>query len=197
MNSNTKFNQIKQKLVSTKNRLKECSRTAQLWIQYIDYIDIVKTFIYAERTSNWELHLSSLSKMLNLFAATGHINYAKCGRLYLQNMEKLLEKQPWLHNQFMSGNHTVRRTSKNWTGIWTDLAIEQTLMRSLKTKGGLTVGRGMDESVQHQWVLSLSHTALVHDSMSQLTGAICKTSEQHHELGASRRTGLRPLSKDA
>ena len=60
-------------------------------------------------------------------------------------------------------------------------------MRSLKTKGGFTVGRGMDESVRHQWVLSLSHTALIHDSMSQLTGAVCKTSEQHHELGASRR----------
>ena len=187
LNSDATFNQIRKELESKRNQLKEHSRTAQLWIQYIDYADIVKNFIYAERTSNWELHLSSLSKMLNLFAATGHINYAKCGRLYLQNMEKLPEKQPWLHDQFMSGNHTVRRTSKNWTGIWTDLAIEQTLMRSLKTKGGLTVGRGMDESVRHQWVLSLSHTALIHDAMSQLTRAVCKTSEQHHELGASRR----------
>ena len=61
-------------------------------------------------------------------------------------------------------------------------------MRSLKTKGGLTVGRGMDESIRHhQWVLSLSRTALILDAMSQLTGAVCKTSEQNHELGASRR----------
>ena len=83
LNSDATFNQIRKELESTRNQLKEHSRTAQLWIQYIDYVDIVKNFIYAERTSNWELHLSSLSKMLNLFAATGHINYAKCGRLYL------------------------------------------------------------------------------------------------------------------
>ena len=186
LSSDQTFNTIQKEVEDTKNRLKEESRTSQLWIQYIDYIDVVKSFIYAERTSNWELHLSSLSRMLNLFAATGHNNYAKCGRLYLQIMEKLPENEPWLYNHLVKGNHTVRRTSKNWTGIWTDLAIEQTLMRSLKTKGGLTIGRGMDESVRHSWVLSLSHTALIHDAMSQLTGAISITSEQHHELGTAR-----------
>ena len=87
LNSDTTFNQIRNKLEITKNQLKEQSRMARLWIQYMDYIDIVKNFRYAERTSNWELHLSSLTKMLNLFAATGHINYAKFGRLYPQNME--------------------------------------------------------------------------------------------------------------
>ena len=34
--------------------------------------------MFAERTSNGELHLEALSEMLNLFAATGHINYAEC-----------------------------------------------------------------------------------------------------------------------
>ena len=70
------------------------------------YVDIVNQFIYAERTSNWELHLSSISKMLNLFAATGHSNYAKSERLSLQTMEKLIK-----------GYHIIRITNKNWTGI--------------------------------------------------------------------------------
>ena len=150
------------------------------------YIHIVKAFIFAERTSNWELHLEVLSGMLNLFAATGHINYAKSACLYLQEMRKLPQTHPWLHAQFTNGQHTVQRTNKNWAGIWTDLAIEQTLMRSIKSRGGLTGGRGMTESVCHVWVLSLCHVAMIHDAMLQLTGAAVKSSEQHQEMGTSR-----------
>ena len=104
--------------------------------------------------------------MLNLFAASGHINYAMCGRVYLQNMVKLPENQPWLYNQLTSGMHTVRRTSRNWSGIWTDLAIEQTLVWSLKTKRGPKIGHGMDERIRHQWILSFIHTALIHVSIN-------------------------------
>lgn len=69
-----------------------------------------------------------------------HINYAKSSRLYLQTMEKLPKTKPWLYDHFIKGYYTDRRANKKWTGIWSDLAIEQNLMRSLKTKGGLTVG---------------------------------------------------------
>ena len=56
-----------------KSKLKEKSRTSKLWLLYMDFINASKEFIYAERTSNWDTHLNVLSKMLNLFAATGHI----------------------------------------------------------------------------------------------------------------------------
>lgn len=36
---------------------------------------------------------------------------------------------------------TVRRSDKFWCGVWTDMCIEQVLMRSMKIKGGLTHGR--------------------------------------------------------
>ena len=60
------------------DRLGESLRAAKLWMQYIRYIDIVKYFIAAKRTG-------STTKMLNLFAATGHSNYAKSARLYLHD----------------------------------------------------------------------------------------------------------------
>ena len=103
-----------------KLQLKEESRTSALWLLYIHYIHVVKEFSFAERTSNWELHLDALSKMLNFFAATGHINYAKSARLYLQEMKRLPETHPWLYQQFMDGNHTVQRTERNWTGWYMD-----------------------------------------------------------------------------
>jgi len=53
------------------------SRTARLWLQYMDYIDVVKLFVVAERISDWCLHLTACTRMLNLFAASGHYSYAK------------------------------------------------------------------------------------------------------------------------
>ena len=35
--------------------------------------------------------------MSDLFAATGHINYAKSARLYLQTMKDLPKQYPWLY----------------------------------------------------------------------------------------------------
>ena len=129
------FKQLSEKLEEILTQLSSQSRTAKLWLLYMKYIGIVKKFVFAERTSNWEMHLSTISEMLNLFAATGHKNYAKCARLYLQEMEDLPEKYPWLYKQFMEGRHTISRTGNNWTSIWTDLCIEQNLMRAIKALG--------------------------------------------------------------
>ena len=43
----------------------------------------------------------------------------------------------------------------------------------------------MTESVRHAWVLSLSHVAMIHDAMVQLTGAATKSREQYQEMGRS------------
>ena len=60
-------------------------------------------------------------------------------------------------------------------------------MRSIKTRGGLTRGRGMSESVQHMWKLILHTCASVHDSMMDLTGLMIKSSEQHVDVTEARR----------
>ena len=98
-------------------------------------------------------------------------------------MNKLPETHPWLYNEFVSGNHTAQRTKRNWTSVWTNLAIEQTMMPSIKSRRGLTGGRGMAESLRHMQALSLSQMASVHDAMVQLSGASAKSSEQYEEIG--------------
>ena len=152
----------------------------------MDYINVAKEFIYAGRTSNWNMHLNALSKMVNLFAATGHINYAKRVRLFLRQINKLPETHLWLYNEFVNGNDTAQQINHIWTDIWTDLAIEQTMMRSIMSRGGLTGGCGMTESVHHMWALSFSQITSVHDAMIQLSGVSAKFSEQNEEIGMSR-----------
>lgn len=50
-------------------------RTATLWLQYMDMVDILRMFIKAERTGNWRLHLQALSEMLPYLAASWHNLY--------------------------------------------------------------------------------------------------------------------------
>ena len=148
----------------------------------------MKNFIRAERTGNFAFHLQTVGKMLNLFAASGHIHYAKSARLYLQQMLQLKSKFPWVYEKFTKeGYHTVRRTDKYWNGLWSDLIIEQVLMRSLKSRGGLTRGRGVAESTRTLWVMTMHRCAEIHDAMCTLTKLQHKSSEQHVELTSSRR----------
>ena len=125
--------------------------------------------------------------MLNLFAASGHINYAMCKRLYLQQIWELEDTHPWLHHKFIDGFHAVLRSDRYWTGLWPDLVIKQTLMRSIENRGGLTRGRGMNESVRRLWVLSLSAVASINHAMTDLSGLAVNSSQQPVDLGQTRR----------
>lgn len=178
---------LEQILCTYRALLAERSRTAKLWLQYMEYIQVLKKFIRAERTGDWNLHLTVVGEMLNLFAATGHVHYAKSCRLYLQMMTELPLKYPWLYNSFMiHGCHTIRRSCRFWAGLSSDLVIEQVLMRSVKSRGGLTRGRGITEPVRQQWVYSMHKCAQIHGAMTDITKARHETSEQHVELGLSR-----------
>ena len=172
-----------------KSQLTISYKTAKLWLLYCEYVQVVKLFIRAERTSDWHLHLHSTSKMLNLFAATGHVHYAKSARLYLQIMEDLPHSHPWLYEKLATEKHfTVRRRDRYWAGLWTDLTIEQVLMKSIKSRGGLTRGRGMSEETRLLWIHSMHQCASIHNEMTMVTGKKHSTSDQHVEIGASRAT---------
>ena len=59
-------------------------------------------------------------------------------------------------------------------------------MRSLKTTGGLTRGRGFSETQSLLWVLSMSACAEINSSMLQLTNVKYNTCEQHRETTYAR-----------
>ena len=113
------------------------SRTAKLWIQYIHYINIVKQFIRAGHTGNWQNYLMVVCQILNLFSATAHFQYAKSARLYLQLMDEPPIDFPWLYNLFQLGYYTIRRSDRFWSGLLIDLAIEQSLLRTVRSRKGL------------------------------------------------------------
>ena len=63
--------------------VKMSSRTAALWVQYMNMIDIISEFIRPECTRNWALHLQAIQDMLPYMAASGHNLYTKSAMVYL------------------------------------------------------------------------------------------------------------------
>lgn len=64
---------IEYKLNEQFNKFKSKSRTARLWVQFWQMVDIVKNFIKAERSGDWSMHLLCVAKMIPYFYATGKV----------------------------------------------------------------------------------------------------------------------------
>ena len=164
------------------------NRTAKLWIQYSEMVQILRQFIKAERTGNWNLHLQTVYEMLPYFAAAGHNLYAKSAYIYLMTMHLLPSEHPDIFAAFQGGHHVLRRSDRYWAGLSSDLMIEQVLMRSIKTSGGMTRGRGMGENQRAQWIMSMPACADMNEAMQQLTGIGFHTTDIHKEATLSRKT---------
>ena len=185
LRSNESLARIKSVIDSQKEKYSQFP-TAKLWVQFMTMMDIERTFIRSERTSDWKLHLSSLQAMLPYFAAAGHNHYTKSVWLYLQDMSDLPNTHPDIYQEYISGHFVVRRSDRFWAGLARDLTIEQTLMRTMKSTGGLTRGRGVDQKQRLKWLMALPACAEVNSAMQELTGTYYASSDQHKDLTKTR-----------
>ena len=151
----------------------------------MEMVNLLRQFLKAERTGNWQLHLRTRQEMLPYFAAAGHNLYTKSVHVYLQQMLQLEEHHPDVFASFTSGYHVIRRSDRYWAGLSPDLVIEQVLRRSMTT-GGLTRGRGMNESQRTQWLLSMPVCAEMNSAMQELTDNHFMTSNQHKDMTKAR-----------
>ena len=101
-------------------------------------------------------------------------------------MVELPRTNPEVAKKFAEGLFVIRRTDKLWSGVGSDLTIEQTLMRSLKSNGGLTRGSGMTEDMRNVWTQSAAEISSVNFAMQDLTDLHFIGSDQHKESVPSR-----------
>ena len=177
---------ISLELDKRKTELRDRSETSHLWLNYQTMLAVTRTLIMADRTGSWLLHLSAVSDCLPIFAAAGHYSYLKSAYFYVQEMEQLESTHPDVFHKFCNGLHVIRRSDRYWAGLSSDLVIEQTLMRSLKTSGGLTRGSGMSEEQRSLWTTSAPITAEYNRAMQELNSLSYTTSEQHKDLTKAR-----------
>ena len=102
-------------------------------------------------------------------------------------MVRLESEHPVVYQKLIDGFHVVRRSDRKWAGLSTDLVIEQVLMRSMKTSGGLTRGRGMTEQQRLIWLHAMPVCAEINRAMLDLTGVSYSTGEQNKDISESRK----------
>ena len=121
----------------------------QLWLNYQRMVVMARMLIKADRTGSWLMHLQAVSNCLTVFAAAGHFNYLQSAHYYLQQMSILEESTPtFIESSLMVFMLFVGAISAGLKVLSSDLVIEQTLIRSLKSTGGLTRGSGMTEDTK-------------------------------------------------
>jgi len=86
-----------------------------------------------------------------------------------------------------SGDFAIRRKSHHWSGVWSDMAIEQDVMAPAKKIGGISSGRGVTEAVVAQWVGLTPAASGLTAALKQFTGLEMKSSDQHKEMRDSRK----------
>ena len=129
--------------------------------------------------------------MLPFFAAAGHNNHLKSMLLNLQDKNLCT----CLKSKYQKGLFTIWRKDKLfWSGTFTDQVIEQDLMLSGKSEGGL-INITHKEAARTKWLLSSHVFANYSNALRDLTGVKTGTwSEQHRDMRLSqRKEGYRHL----
>ena len=149
-------------------------------------VEIALSFLKAERTGDWQLHLCvgrcyhTLHPLDIITILSLLICICKPCTSYLT--------YPNLYEHFQNGLNVIHRSDSFWAGLSTDLVIQQTLMHTLKTSGRLTRGSGMTERQRAIRILSFPVTAEINGGMHEFTGTKYETSDQHKEASESRIT---------
>ena len=101
-------------------------------------------------------------------------------------MVKLQQLHPKVYAHFLQGYHVIRRSNRFWAGLPLDLAIEQILMKSVKTTGGLTQGRGISEIQSLVWLFSRPACLAINNTMQKFASVSYSTSDLHKEATQAR-----------
>ena len=80
----------------------------------------------------------------------------------LQLLDAWSQQYPELMDEvFGKDHHTVRISSRNWTGTRSDMSIGESVMREAKTSGGIGHGALRHEDALGSWFLFIEHTSKV------------------------------------
>lgn len=108
---------------------------------------------------------------------------------YLQQMRELKSTNPELYKMLNEGHFTVRKKGQKviWN-FWTDMHIEQTLMKCTKSRSGTIRGGRMTEHQRATWILSYFRFSAVVCATSLLTNVSRIGNEQSTDLIYARMT---------
>ena len=136
------------------------SLTFNLWLHYIEDIQLAKDYIAAERVPSWSQHLRCFIEILCYAFAYDCHNYAGWGPVYIAEM-LLHQTAPDVHEAFKEGKHVETRYSGSFNSVWSDLGPEQTEVRDTKCRQGGIIGFIRQEEATMKWYLTAHERSAV------------------------------------
>ena len=154
--------------------------------EYITMVLLLLQFLRAERTGNWDLHIATTSQMIPYFFAMDRRNYSKWLPVYLADMTALSSKHPLVHKESLDGNHSVSRSQHSFSKVSTDLALEQSVNRDSKSKGGI-IGMSQNPNALDRWFLTCHERAAITTAFKEICCLNDCNENSVHKDGSSTR----------
>jgi hypothetical protein len=133
---------------------REQSATFCYWDTFLETGDILLRLIRADRDADLSMHLDAVMDTIPYFFLAGRINYARYTPVYVAEMKELQITDPIMFQHMMSGGFVVKRSEeKTFNCVPTDQALEQTINREAKTRGGV-IGYTRRKGALLRWLLT-------------------------------------------
>ena len=134
--------------------------------------------IRAERDGIWDLHLQTQACMLPYMFGANRINYARWLPIYILDM---LQLSPDVQEEFRNGRFAIRLATGRFNGIWSDMAVEKTIVKDSKGDGGI-IGITRKTPAVVRWTLTCHITGSDSAGMKEQCGLQGKKSEVHGQM---------------
>ena len=143
----------------------------QFWMNYMEMVSILLSFIRAKREGNLELHLVSFARMLPWFAMYNHTNYARWGPFYLADMRQLATSTPEFYEHFQDGMFSMKRTDSKFSRVFVDQALEHVNKVSKVSSGIVGITRS---AARVKWCLTYNEKSRLAESTYKNVWLTCR-----------------------
>ncbi|KAG1692279.1 Glutamate receptor ionotropic, kainate 1 [Nymphon striatum] len=153
----------------------------KFWAQFLHMMSIVHNLLRADREGLWE-HLDAVQRALYLFAAFDSTNYLQWCFLYLEDMRRLPQIAPSVHENFVRNNFSIKDKPGRFTAVGDDQKLEQSINLLSKCSDGI-IGHTKQKQYVAQWDLIYHEMMAVKNLHRQYADVIERSHEtfNHHE----------------
>ena len=157
----------------------------QYWSMVLSMQMTVLLFVRSFRQANFCLYVDSLQQLIPWFFSFNHQNYARWAAVHARDMIALAHQHPNLHQHFVQGKFTFRKTKHPFSAIALDHAHEQ-LNAQVKGVGG-AVGLTEKPEALLRWMIGGPEVAHVVTEFEQDAGLLPSDDRKsHHEQTSSQ-----------
>ena len=118
------------------------------WNSYLAMVSLL------QKEGRWKLHLACIRDIMPWMFAYDRVNYSRYLPVYFLQMSALLFTHPEAAADLLYGDFGVQSNSSHgFSQVPVDQAIEQTINRDSKTKGGI-IGFSLQKGAVQKWAIT-------------------------------------------